>query len=86
MVVPARDELQRVRDDRRLCLRLRREQAGRDASPTAAIIDSQSVKSVEIRGLCIDPHDFDAGKSDNEGVAPRSKARSGISSSIPRAC
>jgi transposase len=39
-----------------------REQAGRDASPTAAIIDSQSVKSSEKGGRWIDPHGFDAGK------------------------
>jgi transposase len=31
-----------------------REQAEREASPTAAIIDSQSVKGAE-RGACIDP-------------------------------
>jgi putative transposase len=39
-----------------------REQAGREASPTAAIIDSQSVKSAEKGGASIDPHGFDAGK------------------------
>src|ERR1019366_6157120 len=39
-----------------------REQAGREASPTAAIIDSQSVKSAEKGGPCIDPPGFDAGK------------------------
>ena len=39
-----------------------REQAEREASPTACIIDSQSVKSAEIGGVCIDPHGFDAGK------------------------
>ncbi len=38
-----------------------REQAGRETSPTAAITDSQSVKSVE-KGASIDPHGFDAGK------------------------
>ena len=38
-----------------------REQAQREASPTAAIIDSQSVKSAE-KGACIDPHGYDAGK------------------------
>ena len=38
-----------------------REQAQRKASPTAAIIDSQSVKSAE-KGACIDPHGYDAGK------------------------
>jgi len=39
-----------------------REQAGRRASPTAAAIDSQSVKSAEKGGACIDPHGYDAGK------------------------
>ena len=42
-----------------------REQAGRQASPTAAIIDSQSVKSAEKRGACIDPSGYDAGKTIN---------------------
>src|ERR1700678_1492323 len=39
-----------------------RQQASREASPTAAIIDSQSVKSAEKGGACIDPHGYDAGK------------------------
>ncbi|HXZ22369.1 MAG TPA: IS5 family transposase [Pseudolabrys sp.] len=39
-----------------------RERAQREASPTAAIIDSQSVKSAEKGGPCIDPHGYDAGK------------------------
>ncbi|MGB7918056.1 MAG: IS5 family transposase [Rhodomicrobium sp.] len=39
-----------------------REKAGRDASPTAAIIDSQSVKSAEKGGAGIDPCGYDAGK------------------------
>ena len=39
-----------------------REQAGREASPTAAIIDSQSVKSAEKGGASIDPPGYDAGK------------------------
>ncbi len=34
----------------------------REASPTAAIIDSQSVKSAEKGGTYIDPHGYDAGK------------------------
>ena len=39
-----------------------RELAEREASPTAAIIDSQSVKSAEKGGVAIDPHGYDAGK------------------------
>ena len=39
-----------------------REQASREASPTAAIIDAQSVKSAEKGGAHIDPHGYDAGK------------------------
>ena len=39
-----------------------REQADREASPTAAIIDAQSVKSAEKGGTDIDPHGYDAGK------------------------
>ena len=39
-----------------------REQAAREASPTACVIDSQSVKSAEKGGHCIDPHGYDAGK------------------------
>jgi transposase len=55
-----------------------RQAASREASPTAAIIDSQSVKSAEKGGLRL-----------IRGAtmpARRSKARSGTSSSIPRAC
>ena len=55
-----------------------REAAARDASPTAAIIDSQSVKSAEKGG---------AGSIRRVTMQPRrSKARSGTSSSIRRAC
>ncbi|MGH7156093.1 MAG: IS5 family transposase [Acetobacteraceae bacterium] len=39
-----------------------RELAGREASPTAAIIDSQSVKSAEKGGARFDPCGYDAGK------------------------
>jgi len=39
-----------------------REKAEREASPTAGIIDSQSVKSAEKGGPRIDPHGFDGGK------------------------
>jgi transposase len=53
-----------------------REQAGREASPTAAIIDSQSVKSAEKGGLTLIRRAMMEEK--------RSRARSGISLSIPR--
>ena len=55
-----------------------REQAGRETSPTAAIIDSQSVKSAEKGG----------GGSIRRALmaARRSKARSGMSSSTRRVC
>ena len=55
-----------------------REQAGRAASPTAAILDSQSVKSAEKGGIA----------STRMALmrARRSKGRSAISWWIPRAC
>ena len=55
-----------------------RERAGREANPTAAIIDSQSVKSAEKGGV----------RSILRGMmrARRSKARSGMSWSIRRVC
>nr|WP_228391239.1 IS5 family transposase [Komagataeibacter medellinensis] len=55
-----------------------REQAARKASPTAAIIDSQSVKSAEKGG----------GASIRPALTPASgsRAKSGMSSSIRRAC
>ena len=54
-----------------------RESIGREASPTAAVIDSQSVKSAEKGGSAI-----------RRGMtrARRSRARSAISSSTRRAC
>lgn len=55
-----------------------RERAEREASPTVAIIDSQSVKSAEKGGVgSIRPVSM---------AARRSKARSGTSLSIPKAC
>jgi transposase len=55
-----------------------REQAGREASPTAAIIDSQSVKGAEKGG---------AGSTRRALMAARkSKAGNAMSSSILRAC
>lgn len=55
-----------------------REQAGREASPKAAIIDSQSVKSAEKGGA----------RSTRPATMParRSRVRSAISSSIRKAC
>jgi transposase len=55
-----------------------RQAASREASPTAAIIDSQSVKSAEKGGL----------RSTRRATmqARRSRVRSGTSSSIRRAC
>jgi transposase len=55
-----------------------RERAGREANPTAAIIDSQSVKSAEKGGV----------RSIPRGMmrARRSKARSGMSSLIRKVC
>ena len=55
-----------------------REQAAREGSPTAAIIDSQSVKSAEKGGAGFTRRALMA--------ARRSKARSGTSSSIRKAC
>ena len=55
-----------------------REQAEREASPTAAIIDSQSVKSAEKGGA--------ASTRMAMMRARKSRARSGIFSSTPRAC
>jgi transposase len=55
-----------------------REAASREASPTAAIIDSQSVKSAEKGGLRLIRR--------ATMQARRSKVRSGTSSSIRRAC
>jgi len=42
-----------------------RQAAKYDIHPSAAIIDSQSVKSAEKGGSCIDPHGYDAGKKIN---------------------
>ena len=55
-----------------------REQAGREASPTAAIIDSQSVKGAEKGGS--------ASTRRATMRARRSRARSGTSWSTPKAC
>jgi transposase len=55
-----------------------REQASREASPTAAIIDAQSVKSAEKGGAHIDPHGGACPRALDPGDgARRSKARSG---------
>lgn len=55
-----------------------REKAGREASPTAAIIDSQSVKAAEKGGPRLTRTAMTR--------ARRSRARSGMYSSIPKAC
>ena len=63
-----------------------REQIGLEASPTACIIDSQSVKSADLgrqertKGGCVDPNGYDTGKKikgkkrhilvDTEGLLP----------------
>src|ERR1700738_4959519 len=63
-----------------------REAIGREASPTAAVIDSQSVKSAEKGGLRLIRRATTRERSDNEDVALRSRARSGTFSSIRKAC
>ena len=55
-----------------------REQAGREASPTAAVIDSQSAKGAEKGGAALTRRALMA--------ARRSRARSVTSWSTPRAC
>lgn len=55
-----------------------REKAGREASPTACIIDSQSVKSAEKGGPALTLRAMMRGR--------KSKAQSAISWSTPRAC
>ena len=57
---------------------LGREAIGREASPTAAVIDSQSVKSAEKGGLRLIRRATTQER--------RSRARSGIFSSIRKAC
>jgi transposase len=75
-----RDYFDRWTDDRTLgrihhALYMKcRELAGREVSPTAAVIDSQSVKSAEKGGPALIRTDMTRGK--------RSKAKSGTSSSI----
>jgi hypothetical protein len=64
----------------------RREAIGREASPTAAVIDSQSVKSAEKGRLRLIRRATTRERSDNEDVALRSRVRSGIFSSIRESC
>jgi hypothetical protein len=56
-----------------------REMIQREPSPTACVIDSQSMKSTEKGGRNIDPSGYDAGKS-----APRRRASSMEEGSIRR--
>jgi transposase len=56
-----------------------REMMQREPSPTACVIDSQSVKSAEKGGAHIDPSGYDAGKS-----APRRRVSSMEEGSIRR--
>ena len=60
-----------------------RERAGRDASPTAAIVDSQSVKGAEKGGPASIPA---ATTRARRSGARRSGARSATSSSTRKAC
>lgn len=53
-----------------------RELGGKEASPTAGVIDSQSVKTTESGGIW----GFDAGNGDNKGVGLSSRAASATSS------
>jgi putative transposase len=47
---------------------------GRDAEPTAAILDSQSIKSTDVGGPC----GFDAGKKGERPQAPRGRRRARV--------
>ena len=46
-----------------------REQAGREASPTVAIIDSQTAKGAQKGGPWLDPSGYDAGKKIKSGTS-----------------
>src|SRR5205823_123814 len=66
-----------------------REQAGREASPTTVIIDSQSAKGAQKRAL-LDPQGFDAGKmlipgegAHDSGMMPPTHSEM-ISPTVPR--
>jgi len=64
-----------------------RDEAGRDASPTAAIIDSQSVKGAEKGGArSTRPVTTQASRRNAERCRLRSRARSGMSWSTRKAC
>ena len=63
-----------------------REHLEREPSPTACIIDSQSVKSAEKGGPGLTRMAMMRASRDNQVVTLRSKARSAISLSIRKAC
>jgi transposase len=54
-----------------------RELAGKEASPTTAIVDSQSVKGAERGGRPTDPVGYDAAKKVNEGQRAQAPRRRG---------
>ena len=62
-----------------------REQAGKEASPTAAIIDSQSVKSAE-KGALQRPAGLRCGQEDQRQEAPRSGRHARLADAGDRTC
>ncbi len=62
-----------------------REQAGRDASPTAAIVDSQSVKGAEKGGLALTRRATTLARNPGQ-EAPRPRGHAGPADARHRAC